>query len=43
MCDHYLSGGPLQCVRLDPHDAPRGCQYESTSGVPNNPEPTDDE
>jgi len=43
VCDHHLADGPLVCVRTDPHDAPRGCSYESTSGVPGHPEPTSDD
>ena len=43
MCDHHLSDGPLVCVRPDPHDAPRGCVYTSTSGVSGYAEPTDEE
>lgn len=43
MCDHRLADGPLVCIRLEPHDAPRGCQYASTSGVPGYAEPEDNE
>lgn len=42
-CDHRLSGGPLVCDREAEHDAPKGCTYSSTSGVPGFPEPRDDE
>lgn len=43
MCDQHLSGGPLICDRTTEHDAPKGCTYTSTSGVPGYAEPTDDE
>lgn len=34
MCDHHLAEGPLECRRDDDHEPGHGCQYESTSGVP---------
>ncbi len=31
-CDHRLAGGPLQCTNPQPHQAPGGCTYISTTG-----------